>query len=87
VATDDGTQGWVWANDVEVQDQGDTNEGTGGDTDLLSKLVAAHSDAVGQPLVESGTTVCGPTGDASDNKRKALNKNKNRTDTVRRVSV
>lgn len=65
---------------MQVQDEGDTNETTGTDTDLLSKLVAVHSDAVGQPLVENGSTVCGPTGDASDDKRKALNQNKNRTD-------
>jgi len=75
VVTDDGTQGWVWSNNVEVQDQGDTNEETGGDTDLLAKLLAAHSDAVGQPLIENGATVCGPTGDTPDDKKKALNEN------------
>jgi len=80
VVTDDGTKGWVWANNVEVQDQGDTNEGTGGDTSLFGQLVAAHSDAVGQPLIENGVTVCGPTGDTNDEKKKALNQNKNRTD-------
>ena len=80
VVTDGGTQGWVWSNNVEVQDQGDANEGTGGDTGLLSKLVAAHSDAVGQPLIENGATVCGPTGNTTDDKKKELNKNKNRTD-------
>src|SRR5712691_9672949 len=42
VVTDDGAKGWVWANNVEVQDRGDTNEGTGGDTGLLGRLVAAH---------------------------------------------
>ncbi len=81
VVNDDGTQWWVWSNNVEVQDQGDTNEGTGGDTGLLGQLLAAHSDAVGQPLIENGTTVCGPTGDTTDDKKKALNQNKNRTDT------
>jgi hypothetical protein len=80
VVTDDGTQGWVWSNNVEVQDQGDTNEETGGDTGLLAKLLAAHSDAVGQPLIENRATVCGPTGDTTDDKKKALNENKNRTD-------
>src|SRR6476620_6616515 len=35
VVTDDGQKGWVWANNVEVQDQGDTSEETGGDTGLL----------------------------------------------------
>ena len=80
VVTDDGNKGWVWANNVEVQDQGDTNEGNGSGSDLLAKLVSAHSDAVGQPLVENGVTVCGPTGDTTDEKKKELNKNKNRTD-------
>lgn len=80
VVTDDGTQGWVWSNNVEVQDQGDTNEETGGDTGLLAKLLAAHSDAIGQPLIENGATVCGPTGNTTDDKKKELNKNKNRTD-------
>jgi hypothetical protein len=79
VATKDGDKGWVWANNVEVQDEGDSNEKTGGDSDL-SKLLAAHSDAVGQPLVENGASVCGPTGDTNDEKKKMLNKNKNRTD-------
>ena len=83
VVTQDGTKGWVWANNVQVQDEGDTNEGSGGSSgggDLLGKLLAAHSDAVGQPLVENGTAVCGPTGDTTDDKKKALNANKNRTD-------
>ena len=50
VVTDGGTQGWVWSNNVEVQDQGDANEGTGGDTGLLSKLVLydfEHTGAIG----------------------------------------
>ncbi len=80
VVTDAGDKGWVWANNVAVQDAGDTNEGTGADAGLLSKLLAAHVDAVGQPLIKNGATVCGPTGDATDDKIKALNKNKNRTD-------
>ena len=80
VVTDEGEKGWVWTHNVEVQDHGDTNEDTGGDAGLLGKLVAAHSDAVGQPLVENGVTVCGPAGDTTDEKKKALNENKNRTD-------
>jgi len=39
-----------------------------------------HKPAVGQPLVENGSQVCGPTGDAADAKRQSLNANKNRTD-------
>lgn len=80
VVTEAGNKGWVWSNNVEVQDQGDTNEETGVDSNLLSKLLAAHSDAVGQPLVVNGTTVCGPAGDATDANKKVLNRNKNRTD-------
>jgi hypothetical protein len=50
--------------------------------DTIAKLLAAHVDAVGQPLVINGETVCGPTGTSGiDDKKKALNTNKNRTDT------
>jgi hypothetical protein len=87
VITKDGQKGWVWSNNVQVQDEGDSAEGgTNGPTglttssDLVSKLLAAHSDAVGQPLVENGATVCGPTGDTNDAHKKVLNTNKNRTD-------
>jgi uncharacterized protein YgiM (DUF1202 family) len=80
VRTEDGDEGWVWSNNVQVQDEGDSNEPAGPDSSLISNLLAAHSDAVGQPLVENGTTVCGATGDATDDKRKGLNQNKNRTD-------
>ena len=80
VVTTDGEKGWVWSNNVQVQDEGDTTEETGTSSDLISKLLAAHSDAVGQPLIENGSTVCGPTGDTTDPHKKALNKNKNRTD-------
>ncbi len=75
VTTADGDTGWVWARFVEVQDEGDSEE-----SDEISKLLAAHTDAVGQPLIENGQSVCGPTGDAKDGKTKALNANKNRTD-------
>ncbi len=42
--------------------------------------MAARKDAVGQPLVENGSEVCGPTGDATKPTPQALNNNKNRTD-------
>jgi len=42
--------------------------------------MAAHTTAAGQPLMENGNQVCGPTGDTTDKKKKALNANKNRTD-------
>lgn len=80
VATQDGKKGWVWGNNVEVQDEGDADEGTVGNANLLSKLLAAHLDAVGQPLVENGVTVCGPTGDSNAERTKEMNRNKNRTD-------
>lgn len=50
------------------------------DADLLNLLFAAHTTAVGQPLVVNGQQVCGPEGDASPPNMKALNDNKNRTD-------
>jgi hypothetical protein len=80
VTTEDGDKGWVWANNVEVQDEGDTDEGHGNESDLIAKLIAAHQDAVGQPLVINGQTVCGPLGNTDDPKKKDLNRNKNRTD-------
>ena len=80
VKTKDGNKGWVFAQRVEVQDEGDADEDTGVEDDIVAKLLAAHTDAVGQPLVINGETVCGPTGKASDDKKKTLNRNKNRTD-------
>jgi hypothetical protein len=47
---------------------------------LIAKLTAAHQDAVGQPLIINGETVCGPFGNTDDPKKKDLNRNKNRTD-------
>ena len=82
VKTEDGDQGWVFAKNVEVSDEEDAGEGNGpSDSDLISQLLSVHSDAVGQPLVINGETVCGPTGTAGSDARKiALNTNKNRTD-------
>jgi uncharacterized protein YgiM (DUF1202 family) len=80
VTTKDGDKGWVFAKNVEVQDEGDASEGSAVEDDIIAKLLAAHTDAIGQPLVINGTTVCGPTGTATDDKKKTLNKNKNRTD-------
>lgn len=82
VKTEEGDNGWVWANNVEVSDEGDAGDGSGpADGDLIAKLLSAHTDAVGQPLIVNGQTVCGPTGTAGNDDRKAaLNSNKNRTD-------
>jgi hypothetical protein len=48
--------------------------------DLFSQLMDARKTAVGQPLAENGSQVCGPTGDTTNAVAKALNNNKNRTD-------
>jgi len=83
VQTEDGDKGWVYAKNVEVSDEEDAGEGgTPAESDVIAKLLAAHVDAVGQPLVVNGETVCGPMGKpGNDDKKKALNTNKNRTDT------
>jgi hypothetical protein len=48
--------------------------------DLYNLLFTARKTAVGQPLVENQQVVCGPEGDATNQKIQALNDNKNRTD-------
>jgi len=42
--------------------------------------MTARKPATGQPLIENGSEVCGPTGDATNATAVALNKSKNRTD-------
>src|SRR6266851_5238907 len=92
VKVDDQT-GWVWGKRIRIQTEGGTPPSEGGTPpstppsipptsgqDLFSKLTAAHTAAVGQPLMENGSEVCGPSGDTTDKRRKALNANKNRTD-------
>src|SRR5258708_34141793 len=88
-----GQTGWVWGKRIRIEPQADSTPPTQtpptqpsptllpatGEV-LFSKLTAARQPAVGQPLVENGTEVCGPTGDATDGTRKSLNTNKNRTD-------
>jgi Bacterial SH3 domain len=83
VQTEDNGKGWVWANNVAVSDEEDAGEGGTApvENDVIAKMLAAHVDAVGQPLVIDGQTVCGPVGTAgSDDRKIALNTNKNRTD-------
>lgn len=82
VKTEEGDKGWVLANRVEVSDEQDAGESGGpADDDLIAKLLSGRTDAVGQPLIINGQTVCGPTGTAGNDDRKvALNSNKNRTD-------
>lgn len=81
VKTEAGDKGWAWKKNVEVQDEGDAEEGAARtEDDVVAKLLAAHTEAIGQPLVINGETVCGPVGNADNDKKKTLNSNKNRTD-------
>jgi len=90
VRAEDGQEGWVWGRNIKVQDGSvpqptpspatTPTPGTSGGQDLFSQLMAARVTATGQPLVENGNSVCGPTGDAANATAQALNKNKNRTD-------
>lgn len=75
----DGNNGFVWAKNVRVESTPGGPVPPSGQ-DLFTKLMAARKDAVGQPLVEDGSEVCGPNGDATKQKAQALNANKNRTD-------
>ncbi len=58
VQTDDGDKGWVWARNVAISDEEDAGEGGAVEDDLINQLLSAHSDAVGQPLVIHGESVC-----------------------------
>ena len=85
VTAPDGQDGWVWGRNVRVQAQSPTPPPTPTLTadpsdDLFSQLMQARKPASGQPLIEDGSEVCGPTGDASNPTAIALNNNKNRTD-------
>lgn len=66
-----------------MSDEEDAGEGSAPvEDDTIAKLLAAHVAAVGQSLVINGEAVCGPSGTpGNDDKKKALNTNKNRTDT------
>lgn len=84
VTAPDGQDGWVWGRNVRIE-EGSSNSGNSGgsgtdSSDLFSKLMQAKKPATGQPLLESGNEVCGPTGDAKNAKAQGLNNNKNRTD-------
>jgi len=91
VTTDDGKDGWVWARNIKVlagtptptphpNPPGPTTPSPTTSGDLFSELMNARKTAVGQPLIENGSEVCGPTGNAKKPAAKALNTNKNRTD-------
>jgi len=83
----DGNSGFVWARNIRIEAGTDGAPPSTGPSippasgqDLFTTLMAARKDAVGQPLVENGNEVCGPTGDATKPTAQALNTNKNRTD-------
>ncbi len=91
VTSDDGKDGWVWARNTKVlagtptptphpNPPGPTTPSPTTSGDLFSELMNARKTAVGQPLIENGSEVCGPTGNAKKPAAKALNTNKNRTD-------
>ena len=91
VTAADGQDGWVLARNVKVLSgtptptpsphlPGPATPSSAPSGDLFSQLMNARKTAVGQPLIENGSEVCGPTGDATNPKARALNTNKNRTD-------
>jgi hypothetical protein len=85
----DGQTGFVWGKNISISGPGpsgssSTSTGATGlplsGQALFDALVSKRKAAVGQPLVENGSTVCGPNGDSTKAAPKALNANKNRTD-------
>lgn len=84
VTAPDGQDGWVWGRNIRIE-QDSSNSGNSGSpgsdsSDLFSKLNQAKKPATGQPFIENGNEVCGPTGDAKNATAQGLNNNKNRTD-------
>lgn len=89
VTAPDGQDGWVWGRSVRVLAPSPTPTPTLTPTptpppspsgDLFSRLTNARKPSSGQPLIENGSQVCGPTGDTKNPTAIALNNNKNRTD-------
>jgi hypothetical protein len=87
VKTSDDEEGWVWGRNIKVLAEtppsgptGPSGPATPSGQDLFVQLMNARKPAVGQPLIEDGQQVCGPTGDTNRQTAKALNNNKNRTD-------
>ena len=91
VTTDDGKDGWVWARNIKVlagtaiptphpNPPGPTTPPPNTSGDLFSRLMNANKTAIGQPLIENGSEVCGPTGNTTNPTAIALNNSKNRTD-------
>ena len=82
VTAPDGQDGWVWAKNITISGAASTPTATPSTPsgDLFSQLMSARKPAVAEPLLENGSEVCGPTGDATNATAIALNTNKNRTD-------
>jgi len=91
VTASDGQDGWVWARNIRVlggtptptpdpNPSGPTTASPTTSGDVFSQLMNARKTAVGQPLIENGTEVCGSTGNTTKPSAIALNNNKNRTD-------
>jgi hypothetical protein len=91
VTAADGRDGWVWARNIKIltgttaptpsaTQPGTVTSSPPPSGDLSSKLMNSRKTAIGQPLVENGNEICGPTGDAANATAIALNTNKNRTD-------
>jgi hypothetical protein len=90
VTAADGQEGWVWARNVTILEATPTGVPSPAPSapttspapaaELFSQLMNARKTAIPQPLIENGSQVCGPTGDATKQTAIALNANKNRTD-------
>lgn len=85
VRTSKGEDGWVWGRNVKtLPESGHVNAGFG-DEAVFASLETGKISAIGQPLVvrRNGqeTEVCGPDGETPDQRKKELNRNKNRADT------
>ncbi len=91
VTAADGQDGWVWARNITLlagtptpttptNQPGVSTPSPTSPGDLFSQLMNARKTAIGQPLIENGNQVCGPTGKTTNPTAIALNNNKNRTD-------
>ena len=82
--------GFSWKKNIRIEavtaqrNPGSTGSPLSGQA-LFDALIARRKMAMGQPLMENGSVVCGPTGDAKTPPAQALNTNKNRTDLPRQT--
>lgn len=90
VTAADGRKGWVWARNITILEATPTGVPSPGPSapgashapaaNLFLQLMNARKTAIPQPLIENGSQICGPTGDATNQTAIALNTTKNRTD-------